>query len=715
MRNRRKTFLTLFLTIVCLIFVFGNSPSQESAAEYFEKAFYYEDIQGDLQKAIELYEQVLNQFPENREIAAKAQLHIGICYEKLGQKNVKQVQEAFQKVLDDFPEQAEVVKIAKEKLSVILKAQAVIKKGDKEFKIRKVWAGPDVSASGAPSPDGRYLSCVDKTGDLVIREIATGKKHSLTNKGPWEESAEFASTSRWSPDGKKVAYKWFNKDNFYDLRIIGLDGSGPHVLFQNKEVEVRPADWSADGKHILAFFGLKKQGTPSQIVLVSVADGSVHVLKTLDERYTREEGRALFSPNGEYIAYDFRPQKDIQQRDISLLSTEGNLEIPLINHQADDRLLGWTPDGKSVLFASSRTGPWNIWLIRVKEGKLQGTPELIKKDAGPIWPMGFTSKGSFYYSIDTSMVDVYIASLDMKEGKFLDQPIKAAQRFEGYNFRPDWSPDGNYLAYISYRSVEGTDFCVLCLRSVKNGEIRTVFTPQIKYFKYICWAPDSRSIIVIGVDKSNRGGMYKIDVQTGDTTSIVLQLEQGSTIKQPAWSLDGKAIFYPYTQWTKKLSRIIVHDLETGQDKELYRKIAPPDIGSLTLSPDGKYLAFGTAEMVEKKLESDVLRVIPAAGGEPFDLIKVPTPEMIASYAWTPNGREILFAKRLSSKQQGQKLELWMIPTEGGEPRKLGLAIYELINLSIHPDGQRIAFSSGKAGAEIWVMENFLPELKNKR
>jgi Tol biopolymer transport system component len=705
MRNRRKIFLTLFLTIVCLIFVFGNLNSQESAAEYFEKAFYYEDVQGDLQKAIELYEQVLKQFPENREIAAKAQLHVGLCCEKLG---LKEAQKAFQKVVDKFPEQTEAVKVAKEKLAVLLKSQAVVEKGDKEFKIRKVWAGPDVSASGAPSPDGRYLSCVDETGDLAIREIATGKKHLLTKKGSW---AEFASTSRWSPDGKRIVYKWFKKDNFYDLRIIGLDGSGPHVLFQNEEVEVVPADWSPDGKHILAFFLQKKQGT-SQIVLVSVADGSVCVLKTLDERYP--ESRALFSPNGEYIAYDFRPQKDTQERDIFLLSTEGDLEIPLIEHQANDCLLGWTPDGEGVLFASNRTGPMNVWLIRVTEGKTQGTPELIKKDIGQIWPMGFSNKGSFYYSIETTMVDVYIATLDMKEGKFLEQPTKASPRFEGFNLVPDWSPDGNYLAYVSYRSVEGKDFCVLCLRSAKTGEIRTVSSPQLNYFRYISWAPDGRSIIAIGLDKENRSGMYKIDVQTGDATSIV-QFERGTIIKQPAWSLDGKAIFYPYTQWSKKISRVLMRDLESGQEKELYRKIAPPDIGSVTLSPDGKYLAFRTAEMVEKKLESDVLRVIPAAGGKPCDLIKVPLPETIGPYAWTPTGREILFAKGLDYRRQDKKCELWMIPAEGGEPRNLGLAIDRIFNLSIHPDGQRIAFTSGKPGAEIWVMENFLPQLKDKK
>ena len=709
-RIKISIWLLVFLWIMFSITPLKHAFSQESAEELYEAAIFKKDAEGDLQGAIQLFLKVIGKFPENRKVAAKAQFQIGICYEKLG---LKEAEKAFQKVIENYPEQTETVKVAKEKLSLILKAQAVVEEGDREFKIRQVWAGPDVSTSGEPSPDGRYLSCVDETGDLVIREMVTGKKRSLTKKGSWEESSEFASTSRWSPDGKRVAYKWFNKDNFYDLRIIGLDGSGPLVLFQNKEVEVGPADWSPDGKHILAFLLQIKQGT-RQIVLVSVADGSVRVLKTLDER--RPRSRALFSPNGKYIAYDFlRPQKDTQETDIFLLSTEGNLEIPLIKHQAEDRLLGWTPDGKSVLFVSNRTGTTDVWLIRVTEGKPQGTPELIKKDIGQILPMGFTNNESFYYSIESTIVNVYIASLDMKEGKFLEQPTKAAQHFEGFNIAPDWSPDGNYLAYVSYRSVEGKDFSVLCLQSVKTGEERTVSPPQLNSFGRVVWGPDSRSVIVIGMDKSDRTGMYKIDVQTGDATSIV-QFERGTVIKQPAWSLDGKAVFYPYTQWTEKLSRVLMRDLETGQEKELYRKIAPPDIGKVTLSPDGQKIAFDTADVVEGKLTHTVLRVIPAAGGESYDLrIKILDFEDIGPYAWTPTGQEILFAKMLDYRKQDKKCELWMIPAEGGEARNLGLTIDRIHNLSIHPDGKHIAFSSGEPGAEIWVMENFLPKEKSEK
>jgi Tol biopolymer transport system component len=691
-----KRLSILIAILILFSFSFGSLAAQ-NGYDLFQKALTKERGEGNLEEAISLYQKVIAE-TKDESLAAKAQLRIGICYEKLG---MKEAQKAYQIVIDNYPSQTETVKVAKEKLAVLLRAQAVVEKGDKEFKIRKLWGGPDVSTSGEPSPDGRYLSCEGENGDLVIREMATGKKHNLTKKGSWQESAEFATTSRWSPDGKRIAYKWFNKDNFYELRIIGLDGSGPRVLFQNEEIEVGPADWSPNSKHILAFFLQRKQGK-LQIVLVSVADGAVRVLKTLDER--RPTNRALFSPDGKFIAYDFRPQKDVQQRDISLLSTEGNLDIPLVKHQAEDRLLGWTLDGKGVLYASNRAGARDVWLIRVKGGKPQGAPELIKKGMGQIWPMGFTRKGSFYYSIGTTMVDVYIASLDMKEGKFLEQPTNAALRFEGFNLNPDWSPDGDYLAYISSRP----DSWVLCLRSVKTGETRTVSSPQLHWFRRIVWGPDSRSIIAaIGLDKSQRTGMYKIDVQTGDATSIV-KFERGSVIKSVAWSLDGKAVFYPYTEWTKKLSRILRRNLETGQEKELYRKIAPPDIGSVTLSPDGKYVAFLTAEKVEEKL-TDVLRIIPAAGGKPTDLIKKPLPGGIGPYAWTPNGREILFVKRPDYNKQDQKCELWMIPAEGGEARKLGLTIDRIAELSIHPDGQRIAFSTAKRGAEVWVMENFLP------
>jgi Tol biopolymer transport system component len=53
---------------------------------------------------------------------------------------------------------------------------------------------------------------------------------------------------------------------------------------------------------------------------------------------------------------------------------------------------------------------------------------------------------------------------------------------------------------------------------------------------------------------------------------------------------------------------------------------------------------------------------------------------------------------------------LWRISPEGGEPQKLWQSDKKNFGLSIHPDGQQIAFSTSEKYLEIWVMENFLPE-----
>jgi hypothetical protein len=61
-----------------------------------------------------------------------------------------------------------------------------------------------------------------------------------------------------------------------------------------------------------------------------------------------------------------------------------------------------------------------------------------------------------------------------------------------------------------------------------------------------------------------------------------------------------------------------------------------------------------------------------------------------------------------------KKYELCRIPLSGGEPEKLGLKMESpYVNLSAHPDGRHIIFSSRVEDvAEIWVMENFLPPAK---
>ena len=85
---------------------------------------------------------------------------------------------------------------------------------------------------------------------------------------------------------------------------------------------------------------------------------------------------------------------------------------------------------------------------------------------------------------------------------------------------------------------------------------------------------------------------------------------------------------------------------------------------------------------------------------------------MNAGLAWTPDGREVLFGRGRSTSLEEQTIELWRISAEDGEPEKLELAAEDPHSLRFHPDGRRIVFAAGLDKAEVWVLENFLPELQ---
>ena len=162
--------------------------------------------------------------------------------------------------------------------------------------VRQIWA-PAEDVFGAPSPDGRYLSFVHwDTGDLAVRSLTTGENRQLTGNGSWNYS--HAVQSVFSPDSEQIAYSWYNaKKKIYELRIVGVNGAQPRVLYSNEEVKYsQPTAWSADGKHIASVFS--RQDRTNQIVLVPASGGSPRILKSLDWRWP---GKICFSPDGKYL------------------------------------------------------------------------------------------------------------------------------------------------------------------------------------------------------------------------------------------------------------------------------------------------------------------------------------------------------------------------------------------------------------------------------
>src|ERR1700692_2631291 len=52
---------------------------------------------------------------------------------------------------------------------------------------------------------------------------------------------------------------------------------------------------------------------------------------------------------------------------------------------SQDTVVGWSDDGKRLLFASDRSGSMALWSLPFLNGKVDGPPELLRRDIGQFW------------------------------------------------------------------------------------------------------------------------------------------------------------------------------------------------------------------------------------------------------------------------------------------------------------------------------------------
>ena len=575
---------------------------------------------------------------------------------------------------------------------------------DPEPTVRSVWVDAHTNLLGAPSLDGRYLSLVDvETGDLAVLDLSTREKIRLTSNPPG--SREFAYFSAISPNSSRVAYAWFNDEEFYELRLVSLADAEsrirpgePRVVFRNPEAGfVQPCSWSPDGEQILTL--LFRKDNISQIALVSARDGSMRVLKSLNWVYPK---KMEFSPDGRFIVYDSTVTEESDARDIFLLSADGSSEVKLIEEPSNDIFPVWTPDGEAVVFASDRGGTMDAWMIAVADGKPAGPPRLLKKKLGRFLPMGITRQRDFYYGLRTGHSDIYTAELEEGAASIKGKPAMVRGRLTGTNTAPAWSTDGRYLAYLSRWGTENyaQESRVITILDLDAGKERIV-SPKLAYMERLRWAPDGGSLLVGGSDGKSRAGLFQVNARTGETTPIVHQRSTNFRGFEGVWSSDGKTVFYIHEEPEQGFSiRRLV--LETYQESTLHDTPSSFPMHDLALSPDGSRLAFATKDPLIEHAE--VLQLLPVDGGAPRKLLTARNATLNA-VEWLPDGSALLVGTPGKPTPS-----IWKIAATGGDPQRLPIRIDHNGRFRLDPQGRRIAFASGRQQSEIWVMTGFLPQ-----
>ncbi|MDP2957462.1 MAG: hypothetical protein Q8N53_13645 [Longimicrobiales bacterium] len=573
---------------------------------------------------------------------------------------------------------------------------------------RRVWYGESADYLGSPTPDGAAIAFHNwNTGDLAIRDLATGATRNLTNNpAPYFPGwGMFPVVSR---DGQRVAYTWWESEKPFEwqLRVVDRENPEPRVLHA-VEPWIHPRDWSPDDKQVAAL-KLLPDGT-FQIVLVSSDDGSVQVLKQLDWRMPMT---MAFSPDGRFLLYDFPadPEKE-ESRDLFLLPLDGSPERRLVDHPADDMLFGWTPDGRHILFSSDRTGAPAAWLLRVVDGVAQGSPLLVKPDLWQSVPMGFTRDGRFFYGVKTGNQTVRIASLDPETGEAVGPPVPGTARSLGAASWPSWSPDGHHLAFLLQPSLAQAPR-ILAIRSMESGEERHLRLPmELNYPMQPLWTPDGRAILLRSQDREGQQGLYRANVLTGETWPIFKKALWGAR----AFDVlpGGDAIVYVSEgkdEAGKVEARIMVRNLDSGEEREIFRTLpqGTGELSQIVLSPDGETVAVLHSSVLDGESRSNAVLLLPIAGGEPRELLR----GSFQKLAWLPNGRFLLLRAYDDPKSPaggGGRMHLSRVDVDSGEIVDVGLSMDGPGHMALSRDGRRLAYLDGASAMEVWVMEDFLP------
>ncbi len=701
-------FLKTNILLVLAILIGANTSSfSQSPEQIYQKGLMKEEGEGALLAAIDLYDQVADNSNVNKSLRAKALLHIGMCYEKLGNQEAVN---AYQRLVNNFPGQKGEVAIARERLSRLIHVykepleEAQVKTAAAQLTNKKIWGeDKDIDDSGEISPNGKFLSYIDwSTGDLAVYEITTGNKRKLTNIGQGSNYHQYAYSPIWSNDGSRIYYAYFVSPNLSEIRTIGLNNSQPQTICKIKEpgkwLQIR--DLSSDGKSILAT--LESQNS-TEIIIAPISDTTYQLIKELS---TPHADHPTFTKDGKAIVYDYLQNTDSKDHDIFLLTIADKKIIPLISHSAHDVLLDLSPDGKQILFTSNRSGISAIWSIDFHNGKKVDNPTLVKSNEnGNLAGLGFSKNGSFYYFYLPSKSDVYQIEINPTTGDVVVPPTEAVGKFVGINSTPDYSSDGKYLAFISQRAPFTSEAFrpignTLCIKSMKDGSIREV-KPDISNFGFPKWASDNRSVIVVNWDADENMELYDINIESGKASLIYSGDPQ--SFGSHDLGLNGKSV-YMVNKADGDIHKLIKYNPST-KTETIITEGTWKELTNISCSPDGKWISFLGRD------QNRSLKIIPAEGGETRELHSWTQGDNRAIFhCWSADSKYIYVPKMLEPKEE-MIWDIWQIPVDGSEPKNLGLELTQIWQISAHPNGTHLAYSnqgSTNAMPEVWVMENFL-------
>jgi len=708
MNTRYRCVVAMLLA--CLL----SAPAllSQGASALFEQGLIKENAEGTLKEAIAIFGRIAGDTTADAAIRAKAQLHVGICYEKLGDA---QARGAYERLIADFPQQTSEVTAARARLAALTNAVGNVAAGPSFRQIRvasKLFWLPQLS------PDGSKLAFA-QAGDLWLIPIrgkvdgdVAGVPEKLNVSLPDGVQVDRDGLA-WSADGRWIAFNDFvgrKKGPWASgIYVVSAAGGVPRKLSVTPERGELSVNYrlglSPDGKQV-AYASMQGKGGPLHLEAVSIEGGPAR-------RLTDTPGsEPAYSPDGRLIAYVTRPpdwtagdkgRLDGEAGGVWVVPAQGGTPVLVADVKSQASYPVWSPDGGMIAFTAGDA----VWLVPVSR---DGKPTAAPAKFVPPHPVGGRVLGW---------------TTDNRIGLLLQFPSYAAIYTvpasggqaaqvtpEGVWFSPKWAPDGKTL----FMKDEGGH-----ISSVPAGGGKVSPIPWHSADRLLeltaggenAVSPDGRTIVFGAVQDGTPGvHLWTIPVEGGEPKQLTAA--QGETVESrfPCWSPDGRWIAFVRGERLKGdiqyYANVDIYRVpaEGGEPRPITAASDRVGFRNIAWSPDGNSVAYFSGEdnstiktIKVKSLQTGTSRVVGQAEFPGWN-----------SLAWSPDGKKLAFTPSTAVKGPFSRIRIISLENLGTVTLETGLPEADYWHVSWSPDGRRLAFGALQGGeAELWMMEGFLP------
>ena len=389
------------------------------------------------------------------------------------------------------------------------------------------------------------------------------------------------------------------------------------------------------------------------------------------------EVEPIFSPDGKWIA--FTGQYD-GNTDVYVIPAEGGAPKRLTWHPGTDEALGWTPDGKRVLFLSDREAYADFtrfYTVPVEGGVAE---------ALPMWR---AFEGS--YSPDATRV-AYVPNFQWQRAwkryrggqttpiylvKLSDLSLEKLPRENSNDSHPVWFGDTVY--FLSDRNGEVTLFAY----DTKSKNVKQVVENKGFDLKSVSAGPDA-------LVYEQFGGIFLFDPSSGKSKKVEIHLNGDLPVTRPHFEKVAEKIQNAALSPTgaravfEARGEILTVPAEKGDIRNLTRttSIAERDPA---WSPDGKWIAYFSDESGEYALHLKDQTGL----GEVKKINLGNPPSYFYTPMWSPDSKKIAYTDK--------RLNLWYVDVEKGTPVKVATERFEdptsATNEAWSPDSKWLAYT----------------------